>query len=194
MPDDETQKNPWRTLSSSVVYDNDWIRVREDRVVRPDGESGIYGVVHFKNKAIGILAVEDDFIYLVGQYRYPLEAYSWEIPEGGCAEGEDPLAAARRELEEETGLRARHWSKLGEAHLSNSVSDEHAVWYLATGLTVGEHRPEGTEQLQIRRVRFAEALRMAFAGEITDSLSLLAIMHYRIEQDAAHSATRRVEA
>ena len=180
MSTDETQRNPWRQLSSEVVYDNPWIRVREDQVLRPDGERGIYGVVHFKQLAVGILALEDDFIYLVGQYRYPLETYSWEIPEGGCAEGEDPLEAARRELQEETGLRARHWTKLGEAHLSNSVSDELAVWYLATGLTQGERNPEGTEQLEVRRVKFDEALRMALTGEITDSISQLAIMHYRL--------------
>lgn len=176
---DETQ-NPWRTLSSKEMYDNAWIRVREDSVVRPDGEPGIYGVVHFKNTAVGVLPIEDDHIYLVGQYRYPLEQYSWEIPEGGCTTGEDPLAAAQRELEEETGLRAANWGKMGEAHLSNSVSDEYAVWFVATSLTQGEHRPEGTEQLNIRRVPFSEALRMSLKGEITDALSMLAIMRYQI--------------
>ena len=179
---DETQ-NPWHRLSSRRVYNNPWIEVREDRVVRPDGEEGIYGVVHFKNKAIGILAVEDDQLYLVGQYRYPLDAYSWEIPEGGCPEGEDPLVAAQRELLEETGLRARDWARLGEAHLSNSVSDELAIWFLATGLIQGEQCPEGTERLKIRRVTLDEALRMALTGEITDAVSLLAIMHYRLRQD-----------
>src|SRR5918912_1237343 len=116
----DEKTNPWLTLHSKQVYDNAWISVREDAVIRPDGERGIYGVVHFKNIAIGILAIEDGFTYLVGQYRYPLEQYSWEIPEGGCAEDEDPLRAAQRELEEETGLRAGVWEKLGEAHLPNS--------------------------------------------------------------------------
>src|SRR5918912_2381778 len=174
----DEKTNPWLTLHSKQVYDNAWISVREDAVIRPGGEQGIYGVVHFKNIAIGILAVEDDFIYLVGQYRYPLDQYSWEIPEGGCAEGEDPLAAAQRELEEETGLRAADWEKMGEAHLSNSVSDELAIWYLATGLTQGEHSPEGTEELVVRRIPFNEALEMALAGKITDALSLLAILQY----------------
>ena len=151
MPFDETI-NPWRRLSSRNVYDNAWISLREDQVVRPDGEHGIYGVMHFKNVAVGVLAIEDEYIYLVGQYRYPLDKYSWEIPEGGCPEGEDLLRAAQRELEEETGLRAAKWEKLGEAHLSNSVSDERAIWYIATELAQGEHRPEGTEQLNIRRV------------------------------------------
>jgi 8-oxo-dGTP pyrophosphatase MutT (NUDIX family) len=176
----DEKKSPWRTLAAREVYDNPWIRVREDAVVRPDGEQGVYGVVHYKNLAIGILAVEDEFIYLVGQYRYPLDKYSWEIPEGGCEEGEDPLAAARRELEEETGLRAANWEKVGEAHLSNSVSDELAIWFLATGLSQGEHKPEGTEQLKVRRLPFREALAMALQGEITDALSLLAIMRYQL--------------
>jgi ADP-ribose pyrophosphatase len=176
----EETKNPWLTISSRQVYDNPWIRLREDAVVRPDGQEGIYGVVHFKNAAVGVLAIEDDSIYMVGQYRYTLERYSWEIPEGGCPEDEDLLSAAQRELVEETGLRAGKWNKLGEAHLSNSVTDELAVWFLATELTQGEHSPEGTEQLSIRRVPFDEALRMALTGEITDALSLLAIMSYQI--------------
>jgi 8-oxo-dGTP pyrophosphatase MutT (NUDIX family) len=170
--------NPWATLSSRVVYDNPWISVREDAVVRPDGGPGIYGVVHFKNRAVGVLAVEDGEVYLVGQYRYPLGRYSWEIPEGGCPEGEEPIDAARRELAEETGLRAATWQRLGEAHLSNSVSDELAIWFLATDLTQGEARPEGSEELRVRRVPFAEALRMALCGEMTDSISLLALYHY----------------
>ncbi len=111
MTPDET-KNPWLSVSSKRVYDNPWITVREDRVVRPDGESGIYGVVHYKNIAVGILAIEEDHVYLVGQYRYPLKSYSWEIPEGGCPEGEEPLRAAQRELREETGLEAARWQML----------------------------------------------------------------------------------
>lgn len=174
--------NPWKTVASREVYDNPWIGIREDEVVRPDGEPGIYGVVHYKNVAIGILPVEDDYIYLVGQYRYPLNQYSWEIPEGGCPEGEDLLAAAQRELSEETGLRAESWRKLGEAHLSNSVSDERAVWFLATGLTQGEREPEGTEQLNVKRVASLQVLQMALTGEITDALSLLAIMSYQLER------------
>lgn len=181
MPSDETE-NPWRTTSSREVYENPWIRVREDEVIRPDGEPGIYGVVHFRNVAVGVLAVEGDELYLVGQYRYTLERYSWEIPEGGCPEGEDPLEAARRELEEETGLRARQWERMGEAHLSNSATDEYAVWYLATGLTRGERRPEGTERIEVRRVKLREALRMALAGEITDALSLLAVMQFQLRR------------
>ncbi len=184
----DEKMNPWRTLRSREVYDNAWIRVREDAVIRPDGEPGIYGVVHFKNLAVGVLAVEGEFVYLVGQYRYPLEKYSWEVPEGGCPEGEDALDAARRELEEETGLRAADWRKLGKAHLSNSVSDELAVWYLATDLAPGERRPEGSERLVVRRVACGEALRMVLAGEITDSLSVIAILHYQQLRSRATAA------
>ena len=177
-------KNPWLTISSKRIYDNPWIFVREDRVVRPDGQSGIYGVVHYKNIAVGVLAIEDDHIYLVGQYRYPLKRYSWEIPEGGCPEGEEPLLAAQRELREETGLEAARWQMLGEAHLSNSVADEYAVWFVATGLVPGEVRPEGTEKLSGRRVLLSEALTMALDGEITDALSRLALMSYALKHPA----------
>lgn len=164
------------------MYENPWIRVREDRVTRPDGEPGIYGVVHYKNVAVGVLPVENGHTYLVGQYRYPLERYSWEIPEGGCPEGEEPLHAARRELREETGFEAESWQRLGHAHLSNSVSDEYAVWFLATGLTPGERQPEGGEVLDIWRVSLGEALEMALSGEITDALSQVALMSYALEQ------------
>jgi len=178
---DET-KNPWTLVSTKKIYDNRWISVREDAVIQPDGERGIYGVVHFKNIAIGVLAVEDEFVYLVGQYRYALERYSWEIPEGGCGEGEEPLSAAQRELGEETGLRAVNWRKLGESHLSNSVSDELAIWYVATELQQGEHCREGTEQLEVRRIPLKEALRMVMSGEITDAISQLAIMQYQLSR------------
>ena len=180
MTPDET-KSPWKTIASKRVYDNPWIAVREDQVIRPDGERGIYGVVHYKNIAVGVLPIEEDHIYLVGQYRYPLEQYSWEIPEGGCPEGEEPLRAAQRELREETGLEARHWRILGEAYLSNSVADEYAVWFLASGLVPGERQPEGTEALDVRRVPLREALAMALNGQITDALSLMAIMSYTLE-------------
>lgn len=176
--------NPWLTLSSKQVYDNPWITVREDRVVRPDGEPGIYGVVHYKNIAVGVLAVEENNVYLVGQYRYPLQKYSWEIPEGGCSEGEEPLRAAQRELREETGLQAAQWRMLGEAYLSNSVADEYAVWFLATDLVSGKRRPEGTEKLSVRRVPLCEALSMALEGEIMDALSILALTSYALKGSA----------
>jgi 8-oxo-dGTP pyrophosphatase MutT (NUDIX family) len=178
-------ENPWRTLGSRRVYENPWISVREDSVVRPDGEPGIYGVVHYKNTAVGVLPVDNEHVYLVGQYRYPLERYSWEIPEGGCPEGEEPLEAARRELREETGLEAGNWRRLGEAFLSNSVADEYAVWFLATDLVPGEPQNEGTEVIGVRRVPLREAVVMATDGRITDALSVLALTTYALEQSGS---------
>jgi 8-oxo-dGTP pyrophosphatase MutT (NUDIX family) len=174
------QLNPWQTRETKDIYDNPWISVHEHQVIQPDGKPGIYGVVHFKNKAIGVLAIEDDHIYLVGQYRYPLQSYSWEIPEGGCPDDEDPLDAAQRELFEEAGVKASSWLELGRAHLSNSVSDEEAIFYLATGLTVGQAEPDGCEDLVAKKVTVKEAVGMAMNGEITDALSVIAIMHYAL--------------
>ena len=125
--------NPWTTLSSRLVYENPWIRVREDQVLRPDGQPGIYGVVEFKNRAVGVLPVDDEgCIWLVGQYRYPLNSYSWEVPEGGSPQFETPEETVRRELEEETGLSAGTLELICTAHLSNSVCDEIAYIYRAT--------------------------------------------------------------
>jgi 8-oxo-dGTP pyrophosphatase MutT (NUDIX family) len=183
---DHETENPWQTLGSRRVYENPWISVREDSVIRPDGEPGIYGVVHYKNTAVGVLPVEDDHVYLVGQYRYPLERYSWEIPEGGCPEDEEPLEAARRELKEETGLEARSWSRLGEAFLSSSVADECAVWFLATDLVPGESQNEGTEVIGVRRVPLREAVAMAMDGRITDALSILALTTYALEKSGSN--------
>jgi 8-oxo-dGTP pyrophosphatase MutT (NUDIX family) len=168
--------NPWTRLSRRVAYENPWITLYHDEVLRPDGRPGIYGVVHFRNVAVGVVPLDEDGrVLLVGQYRYTLGLYSWEIPEGGAPEGEDPLAAARRELLEETGYTAADWQEIVRAHLSNSVTDEQAVCFLARGLTPGTPRPGGTERLQLRWVAFAEALRMIDRGEITDALSILAL-------------------
>jgi 8-oxo-dGTP pyrophosphatase MutT (NUDIX family) len=170
-------RNPWTTLDSRPVYENAWIAVREDRVIRPDGQPGIYGVVHFQHLAIGVVPLSDDGqTILVGQYRYPLDQYSWEIPEGGGELGVDPLASAKRELREETGLTAEHWTYLGEAHLSNSATDEIACIFLAERLTQGVAEPEGTEELQSRRVPFARAVEMALTGEISDALAVIGLL------------------
>ncbi len=173
--------NPWKTTSSRLVYDNPWIAVTENDVVKPDGNPGIYGVVHYKNKAIGVLPIDSEGnIFLVGQFRYALDRYSWEIPEGGCPEGEDPFEAAQRELREETGLVAMKWEELVRSHLSNSVSDEEAILYLATELEQKQANPEETEVLDYKHVPFTEALAMVRRGEIMDSVSVIAIMHYAL--------------
>ena len=126
--------------------------------------------------------MEDDHVYLVGQYRYPLKRYSWEIPEGGCPEDEEPLEAARRELKEETGLEAKNWSRLGEAFLSNSVADEYAVWFLATNLVPGVQHNAGTEVIGVRRVPLREAVAMALDGRISDAISVLALTTYALDK------------
>jgi 8-oxo-dGTP pyrophosphatase MutT (NUDIX family) len=178
--------NPWTTLGSRPVYENPWIKVREDQVLRPDGLPGIYGVVEFKNRAVGVLPVEDDgALWLVGQYRYPLQAYSWEIPEGGSPEGETLEETARRELQEETGLTARNLELLTTAHLSNSVCDEVAYIFRASALTHGENNPEGAEAIAVKRVSWDEAWTMLRRGEITDSISVIALLHEAVRRGQA---------
>src|SRR5262245_851725 len=173
--------NPWTRRSRRIAYENKWIRVYHDEVTRPDGQPGIYGVVHFMNRAIGVVPLDaQDRVLLVGQYRYPLDLYSCEIPEGGSPYDEDPLAGAERELREETGYRAKRWTKLGVGHLSNSVTDEEVVYFVAEELEAGTAEPEGTEQLQLKWVDFAECLRMVAEGEITDAITVMALL--RLQQ------------
>lgn len=178
--------NPWTTLNRRAVYENPWIAVREDAVIRPDGSTGVYGVVHFKNLAVGVLPVEDDgSIWLVGQYRYPLGQFSWEIPEGGAPVGEPAEACALRELREETGLSAGLLERLAEVHLSNSVSDELAIVFRATRLTLGDSQPEPTERLEVRRVAWNDVWAMLQRGEITDSMSVVALMSEAVRRGAS---------
>jgi|SRR6185312_7265378 len=175
--------NPWKILAERPIYDNPWIGVTEYDVINPGGGKGIYGKVHYKGLAIGILAMDEEgYIWLVGQYRFVLDAYSWEIPEGGGHPDIPPLESAKRELVEETGLVARDWSLLMELHLSNSVSDERAFVYLARGLEQREAMPEETEQLTVWRLPFEEAYKMVERGEITDSISVAAILKVKLMQ------------
>jgi len=172
--------NPWKTTSEKIVYDNLWINLIEFNVINPGGGKGIYGKVHFKNIAVGVIVLDEELnTYLVGQYRFTLNAYSWEIPEGGGPINTDPLESARRELMEETGLVAAHWEPLFTMHLSNSVSDEKGIVYLARGLRQEKPEPEETEQLVVKKIPFAEAVEMVDKGQITDSMSMAAI--YKVQ-------------
>lgn len=171
-----SEHNPWKTVSSRIAYRNAWISVREDEVIRPDGAPGIYSVVETRT-AVGVVAVDQSGnLYMVGQWRYPVGEYSWEIVEGGGEAGEDPLLTAKRELQEEAGLEAEHWLQLGpEVHLTNCHSSELAYFFLATGLREVDASPDGTELLQVKRVPFAEALRAVAAGETKDAMSIIAL-------------------
>ncbi|HEY9533674.1 MAG TPA: NUDIX hydrolase [Mucilaginibacter sp.] len=175
------EENPWQIKSEKQVYDNPWISLTEYQVINPSGNPGIYGKVHFKNRAIGIVPLDADLnTYLVGQYRFTLNQYCWEIPEGGGPLDENPLDAAKRELLEETGLVAANWTEIQTMHLSNSVTDECCIIYTATGLQQHEPEPEDTEQLIIKKVPFDEVYRMVCNGEITDSVTVAAILKVKL--------------
>ena len=195
--DDETPvaNGPWTRRSRRVVYENPWVTVWHDEVTRPDGAPGIYGVVHFANLAAGVLVLDDDDrVLLVGQHRYALDAYSWELPEGGVPAGEAALEGAQRELVEETGVVATDWQELARVHLSNSVSDELAVLFLATGLRHGIATPEGTEDLAIRWQPFEEVLAMTLDGRITDAMTVVAVGRLAILRAQSREAREAGEA
>lgn len=168
---------PWTRRAVAERYDNAWISVEHHDVLTPAGRAGVYGVVHFKNLAIGVIPLDDDgHTWLVGQYRYPHRAYSWEIPEGGGPLGTDPLLSAQRELEEEVGLRADRWDLILEMDLSNSVTDERCLIYVARGLRPCARRPEETEELAVRRISFDELHEGVIAGQYRDSLTIAGVL------------------
>jgi 8-oxo-dGTP pyrophosphatase MutT (NUDIX family) len=175
---DSSKKNNWKTLSIKEVYENPWIKLDEHQVINPSGRNGIYGKVHFKNKAIGIIPLdENNNTWIVGQHRYTLDQWSWEIPEGGGPLDIDTLASAQRELKEETGLVATHWTEIATIYLSNSVSDEIGYVFLAEGLMEGPSSLEETEaDLVVKKLPFEKVLQMVENGEITDSLSVIGIL------------------
>lgn len=177
LKDDGKQRGSWQQLDQRVVYDNPWISVTHENVLTPAGTAGIYGVVHFKSRAVGVVPLDaDGYVWLVKQFRYTLNQYSIEIPEGGSPLAEDMLETARRELREETGLSASRWTHLLDLHTSNSVTDESGAIYLAQGLTQGDMNLEVTEDIEVLRVPLAEAIEWIFAGKITDSLSVMGLL------------------
>ena len=146
-------ENPWKKLDQSEVFRNDFLSLRVDRVIRPDGAEGTYSVIDTRIATGAAALTPDNEVYLVGQYRYPTDYYSWEIPEGGSDPGEGALETIQRELREEAGLIAKRWTPLGrELHVSNCISSEVGYLYLAEDLTEIESEPDPTEILQIKKV------------------------------------------
>jgi 8-oxo-dGTP pyrophosphatase MutT (NUDIX family) len=181
MQKNSLENNPWKIIGEKQIYDNPWIQVTEYDVLNAAGNKGIYGKIHFKNLAIGIIPLDKDYnTWLVGQYRFPLNVYSWEIPEGGGKLGIDPLNSAKRELLEETGITAKKWTEILTMHLSNSVSDEKGIIFIAQDLTVGQSQPDEDEVLQIKKLPFNNAFEMVMKGEITDSLAVAGILKTKI--------------
>ena len=167
----------WKKLSSKIVYDNPWMTVVEDRVINPSGGQNDYGHIRFKTCAVAIIPIDDEGnTWLVGQDRYTLGAYSWELPMGGAPKGEDALAAAKRELKEETGLRAQRWTEVMRLHTSNSITDEEGLVFIAKELQQGETEFEETENIEVRKLPLTEAVAMAQSGEITDAISVAALL------------------
>lgn len=184
MQSSETE-NPWVTLSVAIKYENPWIRIDEHQVKNPSGNDGIYGVVHFKTHAIAIIPLDEHYnTWIVGQYRYPLHTYEWEVVEGGCPEGTSPLDTAHRELHEEVGLKAEHMELVMEMQLSNSTTDEIAFTYVAKGLTYIGEDPDDDEKLSIRKLPFQELYEMVMRGQIRDALSVASVLKVKLLIDA----------
>jgi len=179
----EIRAGGWQRLSSRVTYENPWIRVSHEQVKRPNGTDGIYGVVHFKGTAVGVVPVDEEGnTWLVRQSRYTLNEFTWEIPEGGAQEGEPTLECAKRELAEEAGLIAAEWEELSRVHTSNSVTDEAGVLYLARGLSPCAQNLDPTEDIEVRKLPLKEAIQMVLRGEITDALSVVALLRLAVDE------------
>jgi 8-oxo-dGTP pyrophosphatase MutT (NUDIX family) len=174
-------RDQWKTLHQEIAYDNPWIAVSHRKVIAPTGKEGIYGVVNFKNTAVAIVPIDSQGnTWLVGQQRYPISRYSWEVPEGGAPTGQSLLAAAQRELREETGILAGMWTSLLHAHMSNSVSDEYAIAFVAQQLQYTDIEPDDTELITMKKVPLTEAIDMAADGQISDSLSMMCLLKIRL--------------
>lgn len=172
-----SNKKNWIKVKTEVAYENPWIKVEHHDVINPSGGQGIYGQVNFKNIATGIIPLDKDgFTWLIGQHRFPLDEYSWEIPEGGCPFTEDVLVAAKRELQEEAGILAKKWTMISKIHTSNSVCNEVGFIFLAEDLEFTEAEPEETEDLQVKKVHIKDAIKMVMENKITDSISVAGLL------------------
>lgn len=172
-----SNKKNWIKVKTEVAYENPWIKVEHHDVINPSGGEGIYGQVNFKNIATGIIPLDKDgFTWLIGQHRFPLDEYSWEIPEGGCPFSEDVLVAAKRELQEEAGILAKKWTMISKIHTSNSVCNEVGFIFLAEDLEFTEAEPEETEDLQVKKVHIKDAIKMVMENKITDSISVAGLL------------------
>jgi 8-oxo-dGTP pyrophosphatase MutT (NUDIX family) len=170
-------RGPWRTLSIEERYATPWISVSHHEVIDPSGGRGIYGVIHFKNVALGIIPLDAELnTWIVGQYRYPIKAYSWEIPEGGGRRDVPPIDSAKRELREEVGIEATRWTEVLRMDLSNSASDEEAIIFVAQDLSFHAPEPEATEELAMRKIPFHELFQAVMRGEMRDSLTVAAVL------------------
>lgn len=179
----QEEKNPWTIIDSILVYDNPWLAVKHHNVINPKGGKGIYGIVEFKNIALGIVPIDNEGnTWLVGQYRLATNNYSWEIPQGGCPLQKEPLVEAKRELLEETGLIANHWQQLITTHLSNSVTNEKNIIFLAKDLSEQASQPEDTEQLQVKKLPLTQAFDMIANCEITDAVSIIGLQKVQLLQ------------
>ena len=177
-------KESWKKLGSKTVYDNPWIRVEEHQVINPSGAQSLYGKVCFKNRAVAILALDEAHnLYLVGQHRYTLDEYAWELPMGGAPVGEDVIAGAQRELKEETGISASSWDIVMRLHTSNCITDELGIVYLARGLSHGEPQLEPTENLTVHKLPLQDALGWVLEGRITDAISVAGILKLWVERE-----------
>lgn len=169
-------KNPWTILSQKEIHSTPWIKVTQFDVLNPAGTPSQYSTVNFQNLAIGILPLDENYnTWLVGQWRFPVGGYSWEMPEGGGKKNVEPLESAKRELSEETGIEAKKWTKIQEFHMSNCVSDEFAILYVAQDLSFHESHPDEDEQLLVKKVPFNDVFNMVLNGEITDSMTIIAV-------------------
>lgn len=180
----EKNKNPWKTLNSKQIYESPWISLQVDEVINPAGKPSTYSITKFKKLAIGVIPIDKDGnTYLVGQWRYPFNKYTWEIPEGGGSFEVEPVESAKRELLEETGITATNWEKILEMDMSNYATNEVAHIFVATNLSFQPPQPDEDEEIEVKKVPIEKVFEMVMKGELTDSLTVAGIMKWKLLQN-----------